>query len=240
MATHFDIADYTNLENEEEIRDLRRAFFNWLHYLVQKHLEMPPKTMLDFGCSYGHLLDLFAEGGTATAGVEISSQILERLRRNGRHRIHRDIRDADIADQSLDLITAIDSIYYCGDISPVDLLGIFHKKLKSRGLLIIRTTNRNCIFKAYALLWHLLNNRCDRPVPLTDEICGDAIHNFSEKSLLKYIESAGLKRIAVYRWERKKRRPIAYLGDILAMATYYGSVGRIDICRGLVLIAQKA
>lgn len=239
VATHYELTGYTDPQREEHWCEKRRIFFNWFNSLAIKHLGGPPRSVLDFGCSFGHLLDIFADNGAETLGVEVAPQLLEKLKKERRHRIYQTIKDPEIPDDSIDVITAIDSIYYCGVPKPADLFAIFARKLRSGGILITRTTNRNQIYKIYALRWHLLHGRFDKPAPIAHRVCGDGMFNFSERAILKYLEPTGLKKVATYRWEHKRKRPGERLRDVIALAVYYVSRGRLDVCPGLVLVARK-
>jgi SAM-dependent methyltransferase len=238
VATHYELTNYTIPERDDHWREKRRKFFIWFYRLAIEHLGGKPETVLDYGCSYGHLLDIFADNGAKTFGVEVAPQMFDKLTREGRHRVYRTIEDTDIADGSFDLITAIDSMYYT-DIAPGDLLALFARKLKLGGLLITRTTNRNQIHKIYAWRWHLIHGKLPEPAPLAHRVCGDAMLNFSERFLSKHLEPAGLKKVATYRWEKKKKRTEEYIRDAVVLFAYYASVGRIDLCPGLVIVAQK-
>jgi SAM-dependent methyltransferase len=239
VQTHYELADYTDPEKEELWREKRQVFFKWFCRLALKHLGRQPEAVLDFGCSYGHLLDMFAEDGAETLGVDVSPQMFDKIKHEGRHRIYRTIEDPGIGDNSVDLITAIDSIYCCVENEPANIFAAFSRKLKADGVIITRTTNRNQVFKAHAALWHLLHGQLGRPAPIRSRICGDAILNFSERSLLKSLEKSALKKVATYRLERKKKRRFEYLRDAIALGLYYMSMGQIDICPGLVLVVKK-
>jgi SAM-dependent methyltransferase len=240
VQTHYELASYTDPEKEELWREKRKLFFKWFCQLALKHLGRRPEAVLDFGCSYGHLLDMFAEDGAETFGVDVSPQMIEKIKGEGRHRIFRTIEDPDIPDGSIDLITAIDSIYCCPENNPANIFAAFGRKLKADGVIITRTTNRNQVFKLYAASWHLLHGQLGKPAPIPYRICGDAILNFSERSLLKSLAQTGIEKTAAYRLEQKRKRRLERLRDAIALGIYYVSMGLIDICPGLVLVAKRS
>ena len=141
VATHFDIASYTDPASEDRWRRRRVPFFEWLCDLGKTALGAQPEVVVDYGCGYGHLLDMLSEEGATTIGIEVAPHMLTRLRSRGRHRVFRCLSESDVSDQSADMIFAIDSYYLCsGD--PAALMGSFARKLRPGGVLILRTTNR--------------------------------------------------------------------------------------------------
>ena len=239
VSTHYELALYTDPEKEAYWRERRKKFFNWFYQMALRHSGHRPEVVLDFGCSYGHLLDIFADGGAHTIGIEISPQMVQRIKREWRHQVYSTVEDTNIADDSVDLIVAIDSIYCCGGSDPTELLATFCRKLRRGGILIARITNRNQIHRFYAFRWHVLHGRFCVPAPIPYRICGDAMLNFSERALISRFPHAGLRKVAAYRWERKRKRPLEYVRDAAVLVAYYVSAGRIDICPGLVIVAEK-
>jgi len=240
VLTHYELALYTDPKQEEYWRERRRIFFEWFYQMSCKHLGRQPTEVLDFGCSYGHLLDVFADKGAHTLGIEVSPQMIQKIKKEGRHQVSPSLQEADIVDASLDIIIAIDSIYCCGQSDPTDLLASFSRKLRPGGILITRTTNRNLVHRLYTLRWHLFHGRWKLPAPIPYHVCGDAMFNFSERALVSRYAAAGLTGVTAYRWEKKRKRLMEYIRDVGMVVMYYASVKKIDLCPGLVLVARKS
>lgn len=238
VASHFALAGYTQPETADELRAARERFFSWLHRLTVAHLGSVPDLVIDFGCSYGHLLDLFAARGTRTTnGIEIVPALVESLRREGRHRVHTSLAGSGIEDGSADAVLAIDSLYYPeGD--PADTLRDLAAKLRPGGVLVVRATNRNQLFRLWAGGWRAVHRRPRTPAPLGYGVVGDAKFGFSERALTRWITPL-LEPPATYRWERRTKRAsrqVLYAGTWLL---YQLSLHRVDLIPGLVLVARK-
>lgn len=236
--THFDIAGYNNLEYESHIRTKRERFFAWLTNLAVKHLGRTPQIVLDFGCSYGHLLDVFKPMKADTIGIEVNSQLRQMVADKGHHQVFATIGDCTCAEASIDIILAIDSLYYHGG-NPAEPLGEFYRMLRPGGLLVLRTTNRNFLHRLYASCWHLRHGQFRKPAPASKQFAGDGRFGFSQRVLTRLLRQQGFQRIVAYRREHKPKSFPVRCFDIAAMAIYYASFKTIDANTGLVLIASK-
>jgi SAM-dependent methyltransferase len=237
--THYDMTSYTQPETADDQRQTREPFFRWLYGLAVEQLGRGPESVLDFGCAHGHLLDLCAAGGASTTvGVEIAPQLVETLRRAGRHRVFASATDPGIPDASFDVVMAIDSIYLVeGD--PQRLLSSLAAKVRPGGVMVIRTTNRNQIYRLLAATWHARGGRRGVPAPVRYRIVGDAKFGFSERALARRLSPAGFEPVAAHRWERRRRTPPRLATDLGALALHRLSRGRIDLCPGLVTVARR-
>ena len=236
VLSHYDVASYTDVSAEESWRERRRKLFDWFYELSVKHLGRIPAKILDFGCSYGHLLDRFAKEGSQSTGIEISAGVLNALRSKGRHKLYRNLIECE--ESSFDVISAIDSLY-CTEGDPRTVLKQMSDLLRPAGILITRTTNRNTVYRMHAAWWHLRNGRKDEPAPISYKLCGDAKHGFSRKALSTMLESVGMEVIASYRLEHKAKTTLETMRDIFALCAYYLTFGQFDVCPGLVLVSRK-
>lgn len=232
VASHFDIASYTSFSHEENLRKARNAFYGWLLKHVQRHGGPAPKSVLDFGCSYGHLLDLCKDSGSFdTVGVEVASHVLTRLRAQGRHRAFSSLEE--VPDASFDAVFAVDSIYYVeGD--PQRLITQLASKLRPNGILLTRTTNRNLLYRAAACIKKKTAPHGGTLVSY--RFMGDSKHGFSQRALERYAQNAGLRCQASYRFEHKPRGIGRSTYDFAAAAVCRCSLHMVDFATGLVMV----
>ncbi len=236
--SHYDLVNYTDPGNEDEWREKRRIFFDWFCGLVTRSLSRPPRVVMDYGCSYGHLLDRFADAGAETIGVEVAPAMAAHLQRAGRHKVFASVDAAELADESLDAITLIDSLYYHeGDLAA--FVATLARKLRPGGVLLTRTTNRNQTYRLYALRWHLRHGRWREGAPIPRRIIGDSRFGFSQRALMPLFQRAGFKRVAAHRWEHKRKTPVERVRDAVALAAYYATAACVDVSPGLVLVMRK-
>lgn len=236
VLSHFELATYTDLDQEAVNRGSRGVFFQWLWELAVKGLGRAPESVLDFGSSYGHLLDVAADRGAATIAVEVTPHIVAKLRREGRHRVYESVPHPEIAPNSVDAVFVIDSLYLAQDAG--SLLNALAETLRPGGVMITRTTNRNAIHRM-ASWWHRLGHGTDQPAPISYRLCGDAKLGFSERALVPRLAKAGLRRVAAYRSERKPVSPVAWIRNGLALAAYHATLRSVDLCTGVVLVSRK-
>lgn len=188
----FESAQYTSPASEQCFRRNRIEFFRYLlqvtHELIGSKESMK---VLDVGCSYGHLLDVFREqGGFETYGVEISQRLWDKLARSP-HTVYHDISEVPL-EARFDVITLIDVLYYLQEPQP--LLRILRRLLQPDGLLVVRVTNRAWIGNLASFL-HL-------PVPQIG-IQG-ALISYTRKSLNMILERTGFEVVRTVTAERGK------------------------------------
>lgn len=240
VATHYELVNYTQAQRDDHWREKRRIFFDWILGLIDRHLGRDPEVVLDYGCSYGHLLDRFAErGAKKTIGIEVAPQLFQRLQSEGRHAVFRSLGELEIEPGSVDVVTGIDSFYLCTEDDPTDLFRQLAAFLRPGGILISRTTNRNLIYRLYALKHRLRHGGWGSPVALPLPIVGDARFGFSEQSLVPMLARAGLDRVATHRLERKRKTRKEAVRDLVARGLFSVTFGLLDICPGLVIVARK-
>jgi len=135
-------------------------------------------------------------------------------------------------------VMAIDSIYLVeGD--PQRLLSSLAAKLRPHGVMVIRTTNRNQIYRLLAARWHARPGRRGAPAPVRYRIVGDAKFGFSERALARRLSPAGVEPVATHRWERRPRTGPRLASDLGVLGLQRLSRGRIDLCPGLVTVARR-
>jgi len=177
---HYAFATYRDPSMERNYYLQRRDYFLWIKRLIEQ-LEVTNKSIIDFGCAYGHLLEMCYDDDWKIAGVEVDSRLLEILKTK--------LPSAVIVDNlkqvpeagTWGVCTMIDSLYYVED--PFKILSEIKKLLIPGGHIFIRITNRNWLIK---LLSHFTNS-------LSSQIISSALTHFSKKSIDYLLQSAGYR-----------------------------------------------
>ena len=200
---HFELVPYTLPELAERHRAKRARWFQWTADMVLRQLGGGPGKVIDFGCSYGFLMDCFADRGWQVAGVEISTNCQEYIRQ---HRADYRVETSLDAFEpgSVDAVTAIDSLYCVED--PAATLRRIFELLRPGGALWGRVTARNFHLRVAARLrkWR---GACREGVPhLPSSLAGDAKTGFSRKSAGRMLEQCGFERIRMFLTEPGKKR----------------------------------
>jgi len=142
--------------------------------------------ILDVGCGFGRLLDLFKLQGWHTFGVEPGIQASKYARRHGHKIITGEIADAQFPENYFSCIVFSHSFEHISD--PILALTEAGRILMRKGMVIIEVPNAACadsvFYKSAWLGWHL-------PFHL---------YHWSKKSLELAIRNAGFKPI---RWKYK-------------------------------------
>ncbi len=115
--------------------DLRKKGSSYIPKIVGK-----VKSILDFGCSVGYLLDLFPDV-KEKFGIEIDD-VAREICKARVYKVFRSISDAP----KVDLITAVDVIEHLDASELLVLLPQFYKHLNDGGRLFIQTCNPYCLF----------------------------------------------------------------------------------------------
>ena len=146
--------------------DLRR--FNYFKNKITN------KKLLDFGCGKGIFLSLAKKNAKSVAGLEISRQYVDHLRKK-KFKIYDDI---NLVDQKFDIITLFHVLEHIPD--QIDVLKNIKKMLKKKGKLIIEVPSANDV---------LFNLKAFRNFSLWSEHL--TLH--TKLSLSKYLKIAGYK-----------------------------------------------
>jgi 2-polyprenyl-3-methyl-5-hydroxy-6-metoxy-1,4-benzoquinol methylase len=223
LDNHYEISSYTNLDKEDELRKKRTPFFEQIVGLLDKYKKTDGKNLLDFGCSYGHLMDVAAKNGYKCTGVEIVDNLRDHLEQ--KYKVYKFLKD--VPDDSMDLITCIDSLY-CSPNPIKDILKISNT-LKDNGLLIIRIANRSYMMKFYMLIRKKFDNK----------IMGDQLFVLNDKVIRILAEKANLTIKSIVYHENKlyKKSLLHKIGyDILPN---FCKLTGIKITPGLIYVLQK-
>lgn len=96
------------------------------------------KTLLDYGCGDGSLLNYFSQRGYTCSGIEYKQELVEKLRKKFENITFYTVDEFEQTNNNLEY-----GIIYIGDVlehigNPVELIKRFHSNLKENGLILIQ------------------------------------------------------------------------------------------------------
>jgi SAM-dependent methyltransferase len=193
LDEHWDSQSYTSPHHEERFRRARQSFFEslaaWALAEIPTGVEFP--RVLDVGCSYGHLLEIFQRRGCECYGIEPVERLRNRLNASATFTIYASIDEAP-SNESYDVITLVDSLYYFPD--PIAGLKELARRLRRSGVMVIRVTNRTPLLN----LWRVLF-----PERITAQVFGDQLVAFSHRGVIAALRQSGLAMTSFRSFERK-------------------------------------
>jgi SAM-dependent methyltransferase len=201
QAEHFDNATYVLPENEEAHRRQKQRMFEYLVRRTCKQFGFleRPGTLVDFGCSYGHLGRAFQAAGWNVLGVDISWKTAMYFREHQPFPAYEDLDSPGIPTGKVDAISMIDVLYYVED--PVELLRLARWKLATPGVVLLRMANRNKFIRMAAAAEKIL------PVNLVDRVLCDHTGYWTVKALKIAARRAGFDRVRIFRREHGYEYP---------------------------------
>jgi 2-polyprenyl-3-methyl-5-hydroxy-6-metoxy-1,4-benzoquinol methylase len=225
VLSHLNAASHTNIENEERFFKMRIEFFQYLFFLTAKYADSITN-WLDFGCSYGHLLEYLKERNVECSGIEISEEVRVFAQKKGL--IIFESLDTLPEEKKFDVVSLIDSIYYSNE--PVKLIKSIYSRIHQHGLVVIRITNRNWLAKVKKILL-----RREPGLAL-----GDATISYSKKSISFLLERNGFKILKITNTEKGKSMDLKIsIFYLLTGILNSVSFGLINLSPGFVVIAKK-
>jgi 2-polyprenyl-3-methyl-5-hydroxy-6-metoxy-1,4-benzoquinol methylase len=222
------VASYTDLDKEQSWKREREQFFRSIVELSARYVNLNERTnVLDFGCSYCHLLEEYAASGVNCYGIELDEK-LRRKSANGRFYIYEALQELP-AGLEFEIVTLIDSLYYVED--PYQILHEIGSRLTERGIIIIRVTNRRFLID---MLYRLFPHR------VSNDIFGDGKYSFSHKNMAILFERAGFNVEELLLYERGKEK----INDIKKRLIYRSTLFVSELCRikitpGLIYVVRK-
>lgn len=184
IKTHFDVASYVVDEHETLLKKRREMFFDYLMKIIMSE-GTGGKALLDIGCSYGHMMEIFQDKGKYDVyGLEINKVLRDQLTKRG-FKVFESLKE--IREMNYDVVTMIDSLYYFE--SPVEIIKDIRKHLKDDGLLLVRVINRAWLINLYVKL--------GMRIPYI--LMGDAKVAFTHKAMNELMRSNGfiIERVIV-------------------------------------------
>lgn len=191
----FGDAEYTKVSGEESIYAAKKKLFERFLDSADKAKPQPPRLMVDFGCSYGHCMQMFKEHGWDIMGIEISPTSRKILNERNLPNAS-NLEDSDLSLGSVDVVVMADSIYYLPD--PITTLRTIRSYMRPEGLLFLRQPTRG------GLACLLLNIGKKKTL---SRLWIDHIHLFSRKSTALTLEHAGFRDIQFFK-EKDYRRSL--------------------------------
>lgn len=181
LDDHYYAASYVQVTNESRFREQRLNFFRYIIDLIDKTTRKQdatkPGILLDFGSAYGHLLEVAAERGYQSIGVELNQGLVKYCNNKG----FKTVSSLDDITSPVDVVTLIDSLYCVA--KPTEILARIHDLMKPEGILLIRITNRNL----YVRLRRFFLQNSDM------NLVGDATVSYSLKSISRLLENSGFE-----------------------------------------------
>jgi SAM-dependent methyltransferase len=232
-ATRLEVASYTDPMNEAEFLERRREYFRWIVELVD---DAPGRhghrRVLDFGCSYGHLLVEFAARGWEPVGIDSTARALDVARTNLPEARLCATLDEMKGMGLVHAAMAIDVLYFLD--RPDDVLRQIRELLVPDGRIAIRVTNRAWLYQV--LRWSGQMRRSGLIM------MGSSHWAFTRRGVVSLLERSGFKDIRFEESERGKGSP-----DLTRRAYYLVSEGlasltggRLAVQGGIFAVARRA
>jgi len=230
MVDHYYAASYVQEQNEERFFNSRIKFLDYMLSLVCKYGKKQSRddkgefSLLDFGSSYGHLLDLAKDKGVQPVGIELNEDLIASCREKGLT-VYKQLNDVS---KKVDVVTMIDSLYCVPNCKAIlnDIKGV----LKPDGILLVRITNRNL----YAKFLKKYIHKGDLSA------IGDATISYSFKGIKKLLVLTGFKVIKVIpdygRGKRLGFKKYLYYRFSYILTLLTGK--RIVLTPGIIIVAK--
>ena len=187
IIDHSYAASYVQEKKEASLFYSRKKFFEFILSLVKKYKSIESLkdsnrlSLIDFGSSYGHLIYLAKANGIEAVGIELVEDLLISCKVKD-FSVYKDLKEVP---KKVDVVTAIDSLYYVPNCKEV--LADIRNALKPNGILLVRVNNRN--------LYVRLRKKFIANKDLS--MIGDAIISFPLKGIKKLFALTGFQVIRV-------------------------------------------
>jgi SAM-dependent methyltransferase len=230
LVEHYYAASYIQEKNEPELWDIRIHFFEYVISLVKKYINRKSKNeehnlvLMDFGSSYGHLIELANNFGIRAMGVELNEDLIASCKKKGLN-VYKHITELQ---EKVDAVTSIDSLYCVPN--PKDVLADIKNCLKPNGIFVARLTNRNL----YARLRARFIRKGDYST------LGDASVSYSLKGVRKLLSLSGFQIIKVIP-DYSKGKKLAFTKSLCYWFSYIPTLltgKRIVLTPGFLIIAK--
>jgi SAM-dependent methyltransferase len=231
LIGHYFAASYVNLSNEERFLKQRKEFFQHLLLSIDKThgrsvLGRSP-VLVDFGCSYGHMLEAAQRHAYDAIGIELNEELVRYCRERGLN-VQASL---DEVPGPVDVFTLIDSLYCVPN--PKEILTAMRKKLVPGGILVARVTNRN--------LYGKIRNFFVRDNDFS--ILGDCTVSYSHTGIRRLLASADFEIIELLPDSAKGKHNMAWKTWLLykfSYAAYVLSAGLVNVSPGTIVLARPA
>ena len=130
-----------NSEQGLQLNVRKRTMYQSVVRLLNRYAA-PGSSLLDVGCSFGGFMEEAHLQGYAASGMDIVPEAVDYCRRQGFScHVAASVGDLDIADGSLDVISALDCNYYWPN--QIRELRAIRNKLRANGLLAMRVVDKS-------------------------------------------------------------------------------------------------
>jgi SAM-dependent methyltransferase len=184
--------------------------------------------LVDFGRSYGTLLEIFRDRNWDVLGVEISAESQTVLSHKGL-RWTANLQTAQLERGSVDVLTMVDLMYYLPDL--VAVLEQVAEIWKPRGVLILRQPTRGGLIN--------LLGRLKLKSALSEKLWLDHIHMFSMRSTMLVLGKTGFRHI-VFLKETGFEHSLK--GEIIHWSLSFmnaAAAGKMDLALSYEVVAAK-
>ncbi|HEV2426198.1 MAG TPA: class I SAM-dependent methyltransferase [Terriglobia bacterium] len=197
-------------------------------------------TLLDVGCGTGTFFENFDARHWRLYGVDTSRLGVEVAReRYQTEAFCGTLQEAQYAPGSFDVVTVLDTLYYCSD--PVSMIGEAHRVLKDDGVLAVEVPGyRYTLFRDKGPVCWLLDGKRMRGFTSSHHL-----YYFAPKTLKLLLTSAGFRIIEMIPEQASLAQ--AWFGSclneihfLLAKALFSASRGRVSIAGKEFYLAVKA
>jgi len=223
----FGAAYYTKIENAERLdatkMKLFEKFLQWANDLKPEQ----PRLMVDFGCSYGTILQMFKEKNWQVMGIEISPTAQKILNERNLPWAA-SLEDSGLTLGSVDVVVMSDCSCYLPD--PVGTLRTIRSYMQPNGLLFLRQPTRGGLVG--------LLSGMSRKKALANKLWLDHVHLFSRRSTTLALKQSGFYSVKFLK-EKDFRRSLK--GEIihrLLRAADFITWGFFDLTLSWTVIAK--
>lgn len=236
LERHRGEVGYTDLSRSDILFERRKEWF--FNFRDQLELRLPEdrRRLLDIGCSYGHMIRLFADAGWTVQGLEPDKKCVDYASESGLNVVLGTFPETSL-DAKHDVVTFIDSFYYLL-LRPVDALTATLKLLEDGGLLFMRMTNRTHLVRAYAAYACMTG----KPLVIPNPIIGDALISYSPSGIRKLLSAAGFTDIEIRGETGKGKSEVPGMRKALYSALHVIdllTLGRVVLSPGFLVWARK-
>jgi len=226
-AEFFGEACYTKLDGAEKLDATKKRLFEFFARCAHEAKPQQPRLMVDFGCSYGTVLQIFKERNWQIMGVEISpssQKVLDERKLPWAP----SMEESPLARGSVDVVVMADSMYYLHD--PISVMRSIRSYMRPNALLLLRQPTRGGLVR---FLSHL-----SRANALAAGLWLDHVHLFSRRSTSIVLNQTGFTEV---RFLVEKLFKHSLKGEIIhrfLRATDFVTLGRLDVTASWTVIAR--
>jgi SAM-dependent methyltransferase len=230
MAQFEEPAPLSEAEAQDKFENNREPVLRRVAQYIQR--RKTPGRILDVGCATGFFLDRFFKNpGWRRQALELSPQAAEVAGRKGIEVCRGDIRQANLPDSCLDVVTVLDTFYYFPH--PQSDLAEFHRILNGDGLLVLElplATSR--IFRTSTCVGRLLG-RSHRPLLETS----DHLFYYTPKSISRLLRGCGYRVEAIIPLSGNRQSGV--LRDLAYRAYYFFSLAIYFFSRSSIFLSPR-